>query len=229
VAICKASSVVSGVSGALGGQVFVHTRSGTVIRQRPVKKLCATPARLYQRATMSNALHQWRSLTDLQRLAWRTAAQSYLSTNRLGVRRLLTPVQLYTHVVITSLLAGAAVPTAPPFPLVESPFSYIEKYFDSGYYLIWNWARFGQPINGRISVSGARSMRSYSSLLTPHGHNYTHIGNYACTGPQLNLYSDWIARLGPLGSLEHYSVVVTYVHTSGGIAPPYYIDWRHVS
>lgn len=94
-AIFKAGAVVAAVSGKVGGQVFVQSSRGNVLRQSPKQLHRDTQAQLAQRASLTRWNAAWRTITEQQRNAWRAAARTRLFPNRLGTLREISGFNLY--------------------------------------------------------------------------------------------------------------------------------------
>ncbi len=96
-AIFKPSAILTAISGALGGQVFVQARGANVIRHRPAGKGGRSPRHEIAASAFVAVQRLWRTLSDEQRAAWRSFARDYPSTNRLGIRRPLSAYQSFVR------------------------------------------------------------------------------------------------------------------------------------
>lgn len=112
-AIFRAGAVVAAISGTVGGQVFVQSAKGNVIRSTPNQVNQRTPRQLLQRASLSRWLVAWRTLTSAQRLSWNAAARVRNFPNRLGVDRQISGFNLYVKLNIVYQNAGLALLTTP--------------------------------------------------------------------------------------------------------------------
>ncbi len=61
-------------SGAIGNQVYVHTRQGQIVRGRPGRPPVATAERTRVQANFGIVSGAWRTLSDQRREAWKAAA-----------------------------------------------------------------------------------------------------------------------------------------------------------
>ncbi len=84
-AIVRLGPLTGGISGTVGGSVFVSGRRGTVLRPRPPALYASTPALQSARARFANFQTAWSALPDKTRAAWRTLALVTNTSNRLGV------------------------------------------------------------------------------------------------------------------------------------------------
>lgn len=117
-AIYRSGGLAAGLSGALGGVVFVEARGSKVVRHRPttVRKIqrARAPATSEPAAALQAAINGWFALSDEVRQAWKTEASNVTFPNRLGQRRSISGYQLYLKVNILRAYATIAVMTAAP-------------------------------------------------------------------------------------------------------------------
>ncbi len=62
-------------SGAIGGEVYVNTKHGQVVRSRPRRPPTPTDARLRTQAKFGSVAGMWRTLSDKRLAAWTAAAE----------------------------------------------------------------------------------------------------------------------------------------------------------
>ncbi|KKM91774.1 hypothetical protein LCGC14_1225180 [marine sediment metagenome] len=121
-AIVRLGPVVSGISGAIGGLVFVSGRNGTVVRPRPQPSHKGGPFIATARASMYNLRRAWSNLTTLQQNAWRTRANDFNTTNALGQSSPINGFQLFLKVNLESRLDSADfLPDPKEFPVSNAP------------------------------------------------------------------------------------------------------------
>jgi hypothetical protein len=87
--------IIGEVSGRLGGSEFASYKGRTIIKQRKQRQSTTSPARMIAQNGQAKAISHWHGLTDAQRLAWNTCAQSHPVTNRFGVPQYLNGFQLF--------------------------------------------------------------------------------------------------------------------------------------
>lgn len=106
---------VGAASGSMGGVVASHNRGGQYFRRRATP---VNPSSTYQaevRAQLAGLSSGWRALTDEQRLAWDSAATSYVTVNSLGSSVQLTGQQLYIRAnQRLAIYLPASMITVPP-------------------------------------------------------------------------------------------------------------------
>ena len=95
-AIFKPSSLVSIVSGTIGGVTYCYTRGSQVARQPKRYHDQDTALQLAERRRIAWTTELWRECTDSQRQAWGAAARIMARTNRLGEKRVISGFQLFT-------------------------------------------------------------------------------------------------------------------------------------
>lgn len=110
------SALVSEFSGKQGSTVASHNRNGPYFRNRviPVNRNSATQQT--NRNNFSAGAKAWKSLTEAQRTAFRTAATTVVLIDRLGKPYTPTGEQYFLSVVRTIFVYDptAASPTVPP-------------------------------------------------------------------------------------------------------------------
>ena len=84
-AIARTGPIVSGISGTVGGVVFVTGSKSTVVRPRPITKRKISAALDGARIRMQYTRNAWSGMSDLQRAAWSTLARTMPTTNVLGL------------------------------------------------------------------------------------------------------------------------------------------------
>jgi hypothetical protein len=113
-AIFKTGPIVGGISGSVGGVTFTNAKQGGNIRLRPIKTEKQSVYNQTARAAYARTIRAWRSLTDTQRTAWRTAATTLPTTNRLGQFRALSGFQLYCKIGLLQYQGNPPAGLMPP-------------------------------------------------------------------------------------------------------------------
>ena len=101
-------------SGSVGNQTSSRNRSGQYRRARSMPTQPRTAAQVNARARLTSASAAWRGLTDAQRAAWASFAQSFSVVNSLGSTINLTGSQCFVKVNTVLALTGSAQVTIPP-------------------------------------------------------------------------------------------------------------------
>jgi hypothetical protein len=118
-------SIVSLVSGKLGGSVFTSSPNGMQIRPRAKLKVNRPIEFTQPKQWLGSFAAGWRNLTNAQRDAWIAATADYTYADRLGNTITMTGVQLYCAIGMASRLAGTLFTTSPPtpasYPTIISP------------------------------------------------------------------------------------------------------------
>lgn len=92
----RVSILVQAVSGAIGGNIFRQTRNGLVLATRPRARKFLSQTQLANRARFQFIrAYYFHTLTDAQRVQWTTVASQIPLTDRVGVTRFLTGLQLF--------------------------------------------------------------------------------------------------------------------------------------
>ena len=113
------SSIVSEISGSIGGVTFARNAGGAYARGRVKGTNVASPARARVRSIMANLTERWRTeLTPLQREGWNNFAEQTSWTNRLGDSIRISGLAAY--VSGNSLLLMATQPPVDAAPVIYS-------------------------------------------------------------------------------------------------------------
>lgn len=102
------------VSGSVGDITFSHNRCGAYVRARTPCKLHGTDPWVQAKNRFSSQSAAWATLSDEERLAWRTYSPNHPITDRLGESRILTGQQLFTGINSRLDLSGYSTLTLPP-------------------------------------------------------------------------------------------------------------------
>jgi len=106
-------------SGKIGVQVAAGGRYGQTRRILAIPANPRTAEQLNIRQMLGTTAHNWKTITENQRLAWNAAANLIQSRSRLGQSGPLTGLQLYVRTNFNLSLVGeptvADVPAAPTF------------------------------------------------------------------------------------------------------------------
>ncbi|MCW5940014.1 MAG: hypothetical protein KF884_10150 [Fimbriimonadaceae bacterium] len=99
-----------GLSGSMGNAVFVSTRDGTVVRERPRGRRSFTPAACEARERVRQIGLFWKNMSVAEAEAWRVYAR--------GLEPQEPAQQLFTRLAVRAMVAGYPIPASPP----EGPF-----------------------------------------------------------------------------------------------------------
>lgn len=94
-AIFKASAIVGGISGNIGGANFVNARGSAVIRKAKSRTGTRTTAQMKQSAELQWNIQRWNAFTDDEKLLWNLAANQQTFPNRLGEQRYISGYQFF--------------------------------------------------------------------------------------------------------------------------------------
>lgn len=105
-------------SGSIAGTTHSHNRAGQYTRNRrsPVQPI-GSGRRAAVRAAFASASAGWSGLTNPQREAWNSFADSHPITDSLGQSVVLTGHQMYVRVTSTRANVGIALAVTPPADL----------------------------------------------------------------------------------------------------------------
>lgn len=111
------SSLVSSLSGSVGGTVYSRNRSGAYSRNRTIPSQPNSEAQQFIRGKLLDVAGYYDGLTAQQRLLWDQFASGYPMKNRLGEDRFRTGREVCAHLNFWKALSGDA-------PLISVPPSY---------------------------------------------------------------------------------------------------------
>lgn len=203
----KYTGIVHGIKGSLAGTIFQGGHAGNIMRSKMqnVKKqvpflqssLGYTSQSVYQYLSQ-----QWRTLTDVQRASWATAAPSFPYTNRWGDTYTPSSFNLFMSLNVNLVLSGIAyVPTAP------TPYTFLSFTFDSVSTITATTMQLNfdceTDSNCRIEVRSCASTSKGSKSPRGGGKFITY---RACNaGATPNVIDEYVARFGaPLNASKIY-------------------------
>lgn len=100
-------SVVSAISGSIGGLVFAPNKGGVSIRARKTPVNPNTPQQQAVRTAMASLAVQWNNtLTPAERDAWETYAANVPIPNKIGSSILLSGISMYCRCNVPRIQAG---------------------------------------------------------------------------------------------------------------------------
>lgn len=98
-AIIRPGPLVGGISGTVGGLVFVAGKRSPTVRPRPAPSFKSSTTLQPARSRFAQLMNHWRGLTDDEKAAWATSAVQYPTTNALGVT---SPTTGFRHFISTN-------------------------------------------------------------------------------------------------------------------------------
>lgn len=202
-AIVRLGSLASGISGAVGGLVFVSGKNGTVVRPRPAPSRPTSDILDSARARVYNIRRHWSSLSSLQQDAWRTAAVDTLITNALGLTSSISGFALFVRVNARDRSFSSDIreePTtvagAEPSADLGASFSVAGDYDITGVAQLFppsqSFFLYGWPFARDTPSRDVARLRFLKSVFNP--------------GPSTDVKSEWIALFGALQVGQQFAV-----------------------
>src|SRR5687767_3094985 len=108
------STLLSTIAGSIAGATFARNAGGSYMRSRTVPVNPNTPNQVLARGSFTTAATNYRLLTDLQQIAWKTYAQNTPRTNRLGETIHLSAIGEYMKLNAFRTFLGQALRSDPP-------------------------------------------------------------------------------------------------------------------
>ena len=189
-AIFSSSVVVGSVSGNAGGTCFVNSRGSKVLRKTRRASSITDDNIRKQQSIFANFSRLWRSLTVDEQNAWRTYANNFPRSNRLG---LLRPISGYQEFMSSRIFHKGEIPFSDNLPptIADNPITANYKFNSSvanGIELIMG----NGPVAGDISVT-LYGFLSYSTSLVASFNRHTLLGTFTVAqGVTLDITSDWL-------------------------------------
>lgn len=118
-ALITAGSIVGQVSGRIGSVIFSHNRGGPYARNGVIPVSSQSTYSLAVKAAFAAASQAWRNLTEDQRQAWSTWAQTNPVMNRLGSSTILQGNAAFVQ--INARLSALAVAMLDDPPVTNAP------------------------------------------------------------------------------------------------------------
>jgi len=112
----KFGSVVTGIKGKVGGQVFQQNRYGWTLRQKPIATGNNSASKSAKRQMLLQVSQHWRTLTDAQRIGWNDMAPSWPHVDPFGDPVQLTGYNLFCMVSLNLLTIGGTIVDAASLP-----------------------------------------------------------------------------------------------------------------
>lgn len=131
-AITRQGSVVGEVSGSVGGVVFSRNRGGNYVRTRVKPSNPSTEYQVAVRNALSTASGDWKDLTDAQRAAWKSWADSNPIRNRLGESIRLQGNAAFVELNARLIMLGTASVATPPIVSAPDPLLTLTGSYDVG-------------------------------------------------------------------------------------------------
>lgn len=118
-ALIKLGSLVTRISGKIGGQTFGTARGGSYIRNTGTTRKINSGLAQNSLAAMSQTAQAWRELSQVERGRYNTASQAYQYTNRIGETKNYSGYAIFCQLLQYAKLINLV---GPPRPLPKSSF-----------------------------------------------------------------------------------------------------------
>lgn len=202
---------VAEVRGSVGGTTFSRNRFGAYMRQRVKPTVPTSDAFLAATARLSAGSIAWQALTDDQRTAWATWAQTNPVTGSLGFSQILTGHTAFTGIAIRRDLIGEDPLDAPPIGPAPDPLSSMSLSADIGVGA-FDITFTPSPLDGALSVYVK------ACVVASPGINYVKnrlrllLIAAAATTSTLDIETEMVARFGELFVNQNVTVECSVFH-----------------
>lgn len=124
-ALIKLGSLVTRISGKIGGQTLGTSASGSYIKNSGTPRKAITLRQQTAMQRMATTAQSWRNLTEAQRQLFRSASPSYPYLNRVGETKYYSGYAIYTMLRNNLLQLGV---NSIPIPLPRDTFAPIPNF-----------------------------------------------------------------------------------------------------
>jgi hypothetical protein len=163
-ALFRPGAIIAAISGRLGGAIFATPRTGSVVRNTPIKTSRTTPATSTAYIALVQALRAWQALSEAQQFKWRSLAASFPQHNRLGVAFRLTGRELFIRQNVPRYRAHFTPLLYAPDNVNTAETIVAELGFGGGYqYHTANSEPLAQPVQAFLYARTSRSPYSAGS------------------------------------------------------------------
>lgn len=197
-ALIKLGSLVTRISGKIGGQTLGTSASGSYIKNSGTPRKAITLRQQTAMQRMATTAQSWRNLTEVQRQLFRSASSQYPYLNRVGETKYYSGYAIYTMLRNNLLQLGI---NSQPIPLPRDTFAPIP-----GFQLIYDR---GDLQTAATAAELDTDYRLFMSRPVSRGVTDSYINHFflrvitgAGMGTVLNITEEVATRFGavPLGS-----------------------------
>lgn len=107
--------------GSIKGWTFQFTRSGSIVRSKPIQRRSATPKQTLQQAAFVTQIQAFQALSLGDKVAWDAFASINPKTNKFGQDKLLTGQNFFTTINSARARLGLAQLDTPPANVLPVP------------------------------------------------------------------------------------------------------------
>lgn len=214
-AIFTPGAVVGQISGRIGGNIFSHNRGGMYIRNGSVPVSVQTEKALHYKAILSAASQAWTSLSESNRAAWTTFAQSKTVTNRLG-RSVSLTAQNWFIKLNSRLMAALETPIDLP-PTGDAPATVVPTDFEVDTTADTATLTFSPTPTGATEKLWIRAAKVQSpTIINVENLLTTVVITDAAAASPLDLTDELVAAFGPLQVGATYVLECRVLDTDSG-------------
>lgn len=203
-ALIKLGSLVTRISGKIGGQTLGTSASGSYIKNSGTPRKAITLRQQTAMQRMATTAQSWRNLSESQRQLFRSASPQYPYLNRVGETKYYSGYAIYTMLRNNLLQLGVS---SQPIPLPKETFAPLPNFALS-------WGRgdlVTEPTAGELNTD----YRLFMSRPVSRGVTDSYVNHYflrVLTGAQIaltqNITEEVAERFGavPVGSRFYWRV-----------------------
>lgn len=211
-ALIKLGSVVTRISGKIGGQTFGESASGAYIKNSGTPRKSITLSQRSKMSAMATTAQQWRALTQAQRDTFNAASPDYPYLNRVGETKFYSGYAIFTKLRNNGLNVGFS---GIPVPLPKVTFNPItgSQVFIAGGNIQGSIISSQTGIMYRFFMSKISSM----GISNPYKNQFF-IGEVLGDGNDVleALTASYVNRFGPLPASGKFYYSISAISVSTG-------------
>lgn len=218
-AIIRPSPIVGAISGSLGGQTFVNSKTGLIARIRTHHRPNQAANLLAQHTRFATVSRRWRTITTQDREAWKALARQSPQTNRLGVTSPRTGYGLYLAVNLNSIRQGGLFLAKPPVDALTTIDLDQDTVFQFPNIAQTVFTRNATTASARIQIWGSRH---FSTIIPKWPPPYRIIFERKTTNLPFFLvqyFNQWEQIFGRMETGETYSLKFVYYDPASDLFP----------
>lgn len=200
-AIFRNSPVTGPISGNVGPVNFVAGAQGNIIRSARRAIAARSPEQLTAHAWLKSLSASWAALNTFEQDAWRTAAKSVPSKNRLGLPKILNGRQFFIAYNMPTQIDPPALTALTPPLIIQSPSRenfQVNTLLPDQFRITWNLPF--APAAELLFIYGFRPYLNHPTRHTPY---WTRIAILILPAFEKNILPETELALGTLVDGEH--------------------------
>lgn len=211
-ALIKLGSIVTRISGKVGGQQFGTTSAGHYMKNSGTPRKAITLLQQTKMQRMGTTAQGWRSLTPTERQTYKNASPQYPYLNRVGETKYYSGYAIYA-MLRNNQENASVIPVVNPLPKFSFTQPLQNAIAKSGVAVNWRYSPTQASCVYRIHLT--RPLSTGVTVGYPN-HYYVSESLHQPTGINKDIGPDLIAKFGSIPSGLKFFYRVDAVHMSSG-------------